>query len=914
MTVTGLDNTTLGSGAATVTLTAADGGYTGASATVAVTVIDDDAALILSTDTLTIDEGTEGALNVRLSTQPTGTVTVTLTSSDTGAATVSPATLAFTADDYQTPKPVTVTALQDNDAADESVTVSLSPSGGDYGNARADVSVSITDDETAGIAVSVSSLALTEGGTNTFTVALTTEPTAEVTVTVTSGDTGAVTVSPAQLTFTTTNWATAQTVTLTGVQDDDDTHETVTVSMSATGGDYQGVTSTVTARVADDEAAAIVVSVLSLTLAEGASDTFDVVLTKPPTATVTVAVTVAADDDNDNAAATVTPALLTFTTANYNTAQTVTVTATEDAGAGDRNTMIDLAATSTDSDYSGLTAQVALTVTDDDAALVVSATTVQATENRPAETFTVNLAARPTSNVIVTITSSDPESVRVIPSTMTFTPLAHARTQTVNLVTPNDDDANDERVTVTLTSSGGGYDGLSRTVTVNVTDDDTAGFVLSDDDLTVPEGTSTTFTVALATQPDSTVTVTVASADTTAASVNEQTPGDPVVLTFSPDSYTQAQTVTVTGVSDTNLGHKSTTLNLTASGGGYSGITGTVNVAVTDDDAAIEVSTASLTIIEGETATFDVTLKSPPTGQVTISVASTNPFAAIVLPETLTFSADNSTVAQTITVAALEDTNTSNAVLRVTLTGSGGGYGAITNRVNVTVLDNDTPVLPPIGPPPPIFGPAPTLEACDSPAIPDPGFGDVDPRGVHYPGIRCVAYYGITKGTGDGTTFDPWSSVSRFQMALFMLRLAQVTGVTLNEGSADQFEDLGNLFEEGRNAIGMLVASGLLRGRSETRFEPYAPMTRSQMAIMMARLLRRQGTYTWSDRSNFVDVDAIVPQEHQQAITLLHELGIVQGFVGRTHFGPYQPVTRAQMATIMARLLDSELPPVTRLF
>src|SRR5690606_8706927 len=57
------------------------------------------------------------------------------------------------------------------------------------------------------------------GGTATFTVALNTLPTADVTITLTSSDTTEGTVSPATLTFTNVNGTTAQTVTITGVDD-----------------------------------------------------------------------------------------------------------------------------------------------------------------------------------------------------------------------------------------------------------------------------------------------------------------------------------------------------------------------------------------------------------------------------------------------------------------------------------------------------------------------------------------------------------------------------------------------------------------------------------------------------------------------------------------------------------------------
>ena len=57
------------------------------------------------------------------------------------------------------------------------------------------------------------------GGTATFTVVLNTQPTANVTIGLSSSDTTEGTVSPASLTFTTANWNSAQTVTVTGVDD-----------------------------------------------------------------------------------------------------------------------------------------------------------------------------------------------------------------------------------------------------------------------------------------------------------------------------------------------------------------------------------------------------------------------------------------------------------------------------------------------------------------------------------------------------------------------------------------------------------------------------------------------------------------------------------------------------------------------
>ena len=79
------------------------------------------------------------------------------------------------------------------------------------------------DNDSAGFTVTQSSgsTQVNESGTtDTFTVVLTAEPASNVVISVTSGDTGEATVSASSLTFTTSNWDSVQTITVTGVNDD----------------------------------------------------------------------------------------------------------------------------------------------------------------------------------------------------------------------------------------------------------------------------------------------------------------------------------------------------------------------------------------------------------------------------------------------------------------------------------------------------------------------------------------------------------------------------------------------------------------------------------------------------------------------------------------------------------------------
>ena len=106
---------------------------------------------------------------------------------------------------------------------------------GKYDNKTAATNVVNLDDaDTAGNSLTSISGSTTEAGsTATFTVKLTSEPTASVTINLT-GDTSEGTI-PASLTFTSSNWSTAQTVTVAGADDKvDDGDITYSVSLTTT--------------------------------------------------------------------------------------------------------------------------------------------------------------------------------------------------------------------------------------------------------------------------------------------------------------------------------------------------------------------------------------------------------------------------------------------------------------------------------------------------------------------------------------------------------------------------------------------------------------------------------------------------------------------------------------------------------
>jgi hypothetical protein len=241
--------------------------------------------VVVSPLSLTAKEGaTAQTFNVRLQTQPDANVMVPLEivdesgNPDTSRATLSTQSLNFTTTNGTTAQVVTVTAVDDavvngnkNLKIRVKPAVSTSTSDVTYnGRDGADVALVVQDNDTIGIQVSLSSLPLEENGpAKTFTVRLQTQPTSEVTIPLDivnangDADESRMTLSVSQLVFTPENGTTAQTVTVTPVNDTD-TNGTGTfkirlkpaISADGNTADYHNRdASDVTVTITDDETA-----------------------------------------------------------------------------------------------------------------------------------------------------------------------------------------------------------------------------------------------------------------------------------------------------------------------------------------------------------------------------------------------------------------------------------------------------------------------------------------------------------------------------------------------------------------------------------------------------------------------------------------------------------------------------------
>jgi hypothetical protein len=219
------------------------------------------------------------------------------------------------------------------------------------------------------------------------------------------------------------------------------------------------------------------------------------------------------------------------------------------------------------------------------------------------------------------------------------------------------------------------------------------------------------------------------------------------------------------------------------------------------------------------------------------------------------------------------------------------------------------------------------LSACVGDALDDHMFTDVSDGHAFKDAINCVAYYGVTNGTGDGSTYSPNQDVTRAEMAVFIARAAKIAGVELKSGSGD-FSDIGDVWPDAQDAINGLAASGMIAKGGA--FRPDDAVTRAEMASFLIALLAKAapnvtidsaGAIKLGSGSNameaddyFADSRASQPRANDAEISALYELGVTKGAGPAAvqddtkppldfNYEPAGTVDRGQMAAFITRAL-----------
>ena len=513
--------------------------------------------------------------------------------------------------------------------------------------------ITFVDDDDAGVTVTPTTLTVAEGADGEYMVVLDSQPTRNVTVTVDGASGTDLTLDSSTLTFTTGNWNVAKTVTVSAGQDDDADAETITLTHTVASSDalYEGISAEDVVVTVTDPDPGVKISKTALTIVEGSSDTYAVVLNTQPSSDVTVTIAGHASTDASPDKTT-----LTFTDQDWDTAQTVTVSAESDADTTDE---VDVTLThtvaSSDTDYDGFSAaDVIVSITDDDDLPTDVEVEFEQETYTVAEgstvMVTVTLSADPERTVTIGITTTDQGEVNQsqassadysgVPNNVVFNSGEISKTFTFAATADTIDD-DGESVKLSFNSLPAGVtEGTIKETVVSINDDDPPADVdveFGQVSYTVAEGSTVTVTVTLSQDPEQTVTIPIVKTNQGGASSSDYS-GVPNNVVF--NSGDTEKSFTFSAASDTvdDDGESvKLTFGTTLPTGVTEGTTKETVVSITDDDVPsvdVEFGSATYSVAESDDSTtpdttenevtVTVTLSADPERTVTIPIVKTN--------------------------------------------------------------------------------------------------------------------------------------------------------------------------------------------------------------------------------------------------------------------------------------------------
>ena len=616
--------------------------------------------------TLDVAENGSASYKVKLSVLPTASVTVTIgegagddDDTDITVSTPSGKSLTFTTTDWNTAQTVTLAAAEDSNILSGSRAITHTASGAGSGYAGTTASLTATEvDNDKGIVLSATTLSVTENASATYTVALSVVPTGDVTVALTATGDAGITFTPSSLTFTTNNWSTAQTVTVSAATDANTTDETKTITHTASSGGYGSVSTATLTATADDDTVTLTASSITAT-----------------TATLTIAGhTDAWRYKHTGNGATCSSEISAGTAAANLTGLTKSASYTFEAYSDDTCASANKIATATA--FTTTTPTLAASsVTHNSATLTLTGWTVGTGTGKDGNwRFKQTTPATGTYATCSAEQTGTTASLSSLTTDTAYTFKAYSDNSCNTEITTNDTDAN-------FTPTSGAI--LLR----NSADD--ADITTLD----VAEGGSASYKVKLSVLPTASVTVTIGegAGDDDDTDITVSTPSGKS-LTFTTTDWNTAQTVTLAAAEDSNIlsGSRAITHTASGAGSGYAGTTASLTATEVDNDKGIVLSATTLSVTENASATYTVALSVVPTGDVTVALTATGDSDITFTPSSLTFTTTNWSTAQTVTVSAATDADTTDETKTITHTASNGGYGSVSTATLTATADDIT--------------------------------------------------------------------------------------------------------------------------------------------------------------------------------------------------------------------------------
>ena len=626
---------------------------------------DDDRGLVLSPNSVSVTEapgaGRTSIYTVALATQPTNSVRVTFASRDPTVATATPDSLTFTASNWNDERTVTVQAIDDDilNNPNRTTTIPHFAHGGDYDQLTDKVTVTVVDDEEQPneLTLLTTKLAVPEdAGTVEVTISLDREALVTTDVILDVGEASTATGEGVDYTLTkrTLTIAKGERTSKSSLTVIDDNLDEVNETILLTARSPALISNQLEITIVDNDTARVLVSPLTLSVDEGSSATYSVKLATEPFEDVVVR-----PKSADSTIATVSE-LLTFSPTNWMNTQLITVRGEQDDDAQDELTSISHTVTG----YGGITdaSTVEVSVIDDEApGVVITPQTLTITEGGGAK-YGVYLSAKPSDTVTVTPTSDQP-SVVSTNRNLTFDRSNWSTVQYVTIHTSHDDDDEDNMVSIRHVVSGFGSVTTAPSVLVVITDDDSAGVIISPLFVSMMEGDQTQYSMRLGTRPSTEVKVLCEVEDESVAHV-----GTIGFVIFTPENWHVEQDVTVFSVIDGDAVPEETRISHPVVG--YNGVEYGETVAVSVNEVGptpmdppselrVIVEPTTLSVREGSDASYSIRVSEAPSESLAIT-SLVDDISIATVREAIVFDNQNWREPQKIVVYGQHDDDHSN--------------------------------------------------------------------------------------------------------------------------------------------------------------------------------------------------------------------------------------------------------------
>ncbi|HHY21785.1 MAG TPA: S-layer homology domain-containing protein [Bacilli bacterium] len=116
------------------------------------------------------------------------------------------------------------------------------------------------------------------------------------------------------------------------------------------------------------------------------------------------------------------------------------------------------------------------------------------------------------------------------------------------------------------------------------------------------------------------------------------------------------------------------------------------------------------------------------------------------------------------------------------------------------------------------------------------------------------------------------------------------------------FTDQDNIGDWAQQVVAQMVRLGVVNGYDDGTFRPNAQMSRAEMAVMIARVLKL--SLNENEKSSFAD-DTSIPAWAKSAVEAIYKNGIANGR-GNNYYAPNETATRAEVAVLLLRMLEKE--------